>query len=69
MDAQVLPYLGPWAKATPPQEENRAVRTLKLQEKEWRRLQRRKPRPQEDPERRETHTAPSEERQRAAHVI
>ena len=48
MEPQVLPYLGPWAKATPPQEENRAVRTLKPQEKEWRRLQRRKPRPQEE---------------------
>ena len=42
------PYLWPWAKATPPQEENRAVRTRKPQEKEWRRLQRRKPRPQKE---------------------
>ena len=48
VEPQVFPDLGPWTKATPPQEENRAVRTLRPQEKEWRRLQRRKPRPQEE---------------------
>ena len=67
-EPQVLPYFGPWAKATPPQEENMAVRTLRLQGKEWRRLQRRKPRPQEDQEWRESHIAPSEDRRHAAHV-